>query len=231
MKTRVSALVPFVVFAVLGPTLGTSEADDHGFPDKAVVLYELNEQAQITATKHRIASSGLEGKARRGTPLCSEKLMAYAETFYLVNFGITVKDASRCSVVAFGQSDLDLGALPFEGTIGGTFYVVVNSDLTNLTDAPELFVMAGIFEGTIQVSDPDRVIIDIRRGSTFTPMEVLPGFPSGVPPPATFTGKFRLPFKLHHIAVYKKDNGRPVAVRPDERALGDPTVRVEVNFD
>src|SRR6266850_840998 len=124
MKTRVSALVPFVVFAVLGPTLGTSEADDHGFP-----------------------------------------------------------------------------------------------------------VRAGIFEGTIQVSDPDRVIIDIRRGSTFTPTEVLPGFPDGVPPPATFTGKFRLPFKLHHIAVYKKDNGRPVAVRPDERALGDPTVRVEVNFD
>lgn len=43
--------------------------------------------------------------------------------------------------------------------------------------------------------------------------------------------RFRLPFKLHHIAVYMKDNGRPVPVRPDERALGDPTVRVEVNFD
>src|SRR5882724_10449498 len=206
MKTRVSALVPFVVFA----TLGTSEADDHGFPDKAVVLYELNEQAQITATKHRIASSGLEGKASRGTPLCSETLMAYAETFYLVHFRITVKDASRCSVVAFGQSDLDLSSFPFEGTIGGAFYVVVNSDLTNLTDAPELFVMAGTFEGNIQVSDPDRVIIDIRPTSTFTPKEILPGFPGGIPPPATFTGKFRLPFKLHHMAVYKSDNGRPV---------------------
>jgi hypothetical protein len=231
MKTRVGSFVLFLVFAVLGPTLGTSEADDHGFTGKAVVLYELNEQAQITELWHRIASSGLQGKAARGTPLCSETMMAYAETFYLVHFRITVKDASRCSVVAFGQSDLDLSSFPFEGTIGGAFYVVVNSDLTNLTDAPELFVMAGTFEGNIQVSDPDRVIIDIRRTSTFTPTDVLPGFPGGVPPAATFTGKFRLPFKLHHIAVYKSDSGRPVAVRPDERALGEPTVRVEVNFD
>jgi len=230
MNTRVGSFVLFLVFAVLG----TSEADDHGFTGKAVVLYELNEQAQITVLQdriHRIASSGLQGRAARGTPLCSETLMAYAETFYLVHFRITVKDASRCSVVAFGQSDLDLSSFPFEGTIGGAFYVVVNSDLTNLTDAPELFVMAGTFEGNIQVSDPDRVIIDIRPTSTFTPKEILPGFPGGMPPPATFTGKFRLPFKLHHIAVYKSDNGRPVAVRPDERALGDPTVRVEVNFD
>jgi hypothetical protein len=220
MKMRVSSLVLWVVFAALG----TSEADDHGSPGKAVVLYELSEQAQITPEKHRIASSGLEGKARRGTPLCPEGLMAYAETFFAL-FGITVKDASRCSVVAFGQSDLNLQTLG--GTIGGAFYVVVNSDLTNLTDAPELVVMAGTFEGAIQVFDPDLVIIDILPGST----AILLDFPGGVPSPATFTGKFRLPFKLRHIAVYKKDNGRPVPVRPDERALGDPTVRVEVNFD
>jgi hypothetical protein len=224
MKMRVSSLVLLVVFAALG----TSEADDHGSPGKAVVLYELNEQAQITPEKHRIASSGLEGKARRGTPLCPEGLMAYAEIFFAL-FGITVKDASRCSVVAFGQSDLNLQTL--RGTIGGAFYVVVNSDLTNLTDAPELVVMAGTFEGTIQVFDPDLVIIDILPSSTFRPTAILHDFPGGVPSPATFTGKFRLPFKLHHIAVYKKDNGRPVPVSPDERALGDPTVRVEVNFD
>ena len=55
MNTRVGSFVLFLVFAVLG----TSEADDHGFTAKAVVLYELNEQAQITVLQdriHRIAS-------------------------------------------------------------------------------------------------------------------------------------------------------------------------------
>src|SRR4029079_1966615 len=69
----------------------------------------------------------------------------------------------------------------------------------------------------------------ILPGSTFTPTSGLPGFP--LPPTATFSGKFRLPFTLHRIAVYENDRGRPVPVLPGERALGDPTVRVEVGFD
>ena len=39
MNTRVGSFVLFLVFAVLG----TSEADDHGFTAKAVVLYELKQ--------------------------------------------------------------------------------------------------------------------------------------------------------------------------------------------
>jgi hypothetical protein len=31
--------------------------------------------------------------------------------------------------------------------------------------------------------------------------------------------------------VYLSDRGRLVPVLPDERALGDPTVRLEVDFD
>lgn len=225
MKTtwNVTAWVsmPLMLAAVMGPAPASATGND-------AVLYELNEQAQFTENNHRVATSGLEGKARRGTPLCPEGLMAYAEVLFAV-LGITVKDASRCTVVAFGQSDLDLAT--FGGTIGGEFYVVVNSDATNLADAPELVIMAGAFAGTIQVFDPDGVIIDILPGSTFSPTAILPGFPGGLPSPATFTGKFRLPFKVHHIAVYKKDSGRPVPVRADERALGDATVRVEIDFD
>lgn len=195
---------------------------------KGAVLYELNEEAEFTPSNHRVAKSGLEGKAKRGTPICPEGLMAYAEAFFAF-FGITVKDASRCTVVAFGASDIDLAT--FGGTIDGDFYVVVNSDKTNNTDAPELVVMAGTFEGDIQVSDPDGVIIDVLPGATLTPTFVLPGFPDGLPAPATFTGKFRLPFKFDQKAVYKKDNGHVVPVQPDERALGDPTVRLELTFD
>jgi hypothetical protein len=84
-------------------------------------------------------------------------------------------------------------------------------------------------QGRVQVTDPDGVIITVLPGASFTANSVLPGFP--LPQPATFTGKFRLPLKAHHIAIHKRDHGQPVPVRPDERALGDPTVRVEISLD
>src|SRR5438445_237532 len=96
MKTRVGLIVLLVVFSVLGPTLETSEGGGLGARGKDVVLYELNEQAQFTAANHRMATSGLEGKARRGTPLCTERLMAHAEVV-LAQLHIIVHDASRCS--------------------------------------------------------------------------------------------------------------------------------------
>jgi hypothetical protein len=191
------------------------------------VLYELNEQAQFTPTNHRVATSGLEGTADRGTPLCPEGLMAYAETFFAL-FGITVQDAPRCAVVAFGHSDLNLATLG--GTIDGDFYVVVNSDKTNLLDPPELVMMVGQFQANIQVSDRDGLIIDVLPGATMTPTSVLPGFPGGLPPAAPFTGKFRLPFKLDGTAVYKTDSGESARVRQNERALGRPLVRLDISF-
>jgi hypothetical protein len=234
MKMRMGWIVLLAAVSVLGPMLRSSHAGGRGPLFRDVVLYELNEQAQIVVDPqkpdepHRVATSGLEGKARRGTPLCSEQLMAYAEAFYKEVFGIAVQDASRCRVVAFGRSDLNLAT--FRGTIGGDFYVVVNSDKTNLVDAPELFVMSGTFTGVIHVADEAGVLIDISSGS-FEPKRVLPGFPGELPESEPFRGKFRLPFKVHRIAVYKTDRGGVVPVRLDERALGDPTVRVEITFD
>jgi hypothetical protein len=234
MKTRMGWMVLLAAASVLGPTLPSSEAGGRAPLFRDVVLYELNEQVQIVVDPQkpnkppqRIASSGLEGKARRGTPLCSHQLIAYAEDFY-ASLGIAVHDTRRCRIVAFGLSKLNL--VTFRGTIRGTFSVVVNSDKTNPVDAPELFVMSGTFAGDIQVADEDGVIIDISSGS-FTPEKVLQGFPGGPPPPESFTGKFRLPFKVHDIVVYKTDRGGVVPVGPDERALGDPTVRVEITFD
>ena len=226
MKTRVSSVALLVVFSVLGLTLRTGEAGDHASPGKDVVLYELNEQARFTVDPeghwHRVAASGLEGKARRGTPLCTEGLMNHAEQHFKT-LKKTVKDASQCTVVAFGNSDLDLGT--FRGTIHGQLYVVINTDRTNLTDAAELVVMSGRFRGTIEVTD--LVIITITNGTFIgiDPPTLCPG-PGG----CTFTGKFRQPFEVHHLAVYKEDSGDLVRVRADERALGDPTVRLEITF-
>jgi hypothetical protein len=230
MKTRVGSMLLLAAALVLGPALSSSEATGRRPAPRDVVLYELNEQARFTATNHREADSGLQGKAKRGTPLCPESLMQYAEDVF-ARFGITVKDASRCTVVAFGHSDLDLDTL--RGRIWGHLSVVVNSAETNLIDAAELVVLTGKFRGEISVTD--RVIIKITDGA-FEPTAVIgaddpqtwcPGL--GICP-AAFTGTFRLPFKVHHIAVYKKDSGQLVPVLQDERALGDPTVRLEIAF-
>lgn len=226
MNTRIVWMVLVAAASVLGPMLRSSEAGGRGPLFRDVVLYELNEQAQFVPDdnpRHRVATSGLEGKARVGTPLCTTELMDHAYNVFRARNRI-VKDASQCSVVAFGNSDLDLGSL--QGTIDGKVYVVINSEATNLTDAPELVVMEGSFVGTIAVTDLN--IVTITTGTLFgdPPMTWCPR-PRG----CSFTGKFRQPFTVHSIAVYKKDNGQFVPVRPDERALGDPTVRLEITFD
>ena len=236
MKTHVRSLVLFVVCTVFGPTLGTSEATEpKGAPKPDAVLYELMEEAAFTEAGFRQATSALQGQARPGSPLCPEGLQAYAKWFFsnAPTVPINVKLAPRCTVVAIGESKLDLANFPFRGRIRGHFWVVVNSDATNLTDAQELVVMNGIFRGEIEVTDSDRVIIEILPGSKLEQTSALPGFPLPLPPSNEFpfTGKFRLPFTVHHTAVYKSDRGKLVPVRPDERALGDPTVRLEIDFD
>ena len=225
MWTRVCSTVLMAAAVLGGPALGTSEANhgNGGGPD--AVLYELTEHVVLTDTL-RLATSSLEGAARRGSALCPEGLQAYAKAVFAM-VGVHVRIDPRCAIVALGDSQISLAS--FGGQITGNFWVVVNSDATNLTDAQELVIMNGTFAGKVQVADADGHVIDILPGSTFTPTSVLPGFP--LPPAATFSGKFRLPFTLHRIAVYENDRGRPVPVLPGEQALGDPTVRVEVDFD
>src|SRR5207249_12283049 len=64
----------------------------------------------------------------------------------------------------FRSIDMKFGS----GEISGTFWVVVNSVATNLTDAAELVVMTGSFTGHVQVRDlPTGRIIEILPGSVF----------------------------------------------------------------
>ena len=227
MKTRTRAVALLVVASMFGPALASSEAGGFRSSGRDVVLYELNEEARFTVDKkgreHREASSGLEGKAKVGTPLCPAALMQHAEQVFSAGER-RVKDASRCAIVAFGKSNLDVTDRAqgiVQGTIKGQIFVVVNSELTNLTDAPELVVMSGKFRGAVVVTDV--AIITITEA-----MVTGDGFCTDG---CSFTGKFRQPFTVNGIAVYKKDAGDLVPVLPDERALGDLTVRLEITFD
>ena len=224
------AVVLMTGATLLGPALRTSEATHRGDDSRPdAVFYELTEETALRADGFREATSSLEGKARHGSALCPDGLQMHARRFFPV--AVAVKTTPRCRVVATGHSVIDLNpGLGFgSGEINGAFAVVVNSVATNLTDAAELVVMTGTFKGEVQVTDMAGRIIEILRGAMLKPEMVLPGFPK--PPDASFTGTFRLPFTVHHIAVYLSDRGALVPVLPDERALGDPTVRLEINFD
>jgi len=227
MTRRAGSLL--VLFAIFIATIGTSEAGHPGgAAHKDAVLYELTEHASITIidkVPFRIAESALEGKVELGTPLCQAHLLAYAKVA-LEPLGIRL--ARRCTVVAIGRSQIDLRYLT--GSISGEFWVVVNTEATNLADAAEFVIMYGTFAGDIEGADLEGLIIDILPGAAFTPVAALPGFPLDRTP-ASFTGKFRRPFTFNHIAAYKSDRGTPIPVRSDERALGDATVRVEISFD
>jgi hypothetical protein len=245
MTTRVRALVLVVLFAMLALTIGTSEATDQGRsirPSRDVVLYELTERARFAdfvpgpdgaVPTTRRATSALQGKAKAGTPLCPELLLDVV----LPGLPFDVKATKRCLITATGHSTLSLIPSPrgtLRGTITGDLAVVINTAETNATDAAELIVLTGTFNGAIEVTDP--VIITVTAG-VFQPTALIGGVVQPVLCtnlgicPATFTGKFRLPFKIHRQAVYKKDSGHVVRVLDDERALGDPTVRLEVTFD
>jgi hypothetical protein len=226
MNSRVrSLLVLFVLTALLGPTVETSEATRRGGePRPDAVLYEVTEHAEL-GRGFRVATSALEGWARPGSPRCPTGLQEYAKDV-LAMADVRVKVTPRCRVVATGKSTIDLSN--GRGRIHGKFWVVVNSDATNLTDAQELVVMTGDFAAHVQAA-PDLKTIDIVRPSSFKPTEAILEFP--VPDVASFTGTFRLPFTVHHTAVYQSERGTPAPVLPNERALGDPTVRVEVHFD
>jgi len=113
MWTRVRSVVLATAMTLLGPALGTSGAthrsgDDSG-PD--AVLYELTEHAVITDAGLRIATSSLEGSARRGSALCPQGLQAYAKAVYKAA-GVHVRIDPRCAAVAIGQSQIDLTTVP-----------------------------------------------------------------------------------------------------------------------
>jgi hypothetical protein len=237
--------------------VGLPAASAHDSKNKKVdaTLYEVTENMSLdnlSMPTLRTATAALQGTAKLGSPLCPVDLI-----HFLAGLGLLTRTDKPCTVTAVGSSDIDTttgsGAVKGIPPAGG-FAVVINLD--NTTDSPEFVVMTGQFQGSMQVVVDTTVnppkplpLINLSNG-TFTPTEVL-GFPIdslgmiGLDPekfgPAPFTGVFRLPFTVdkrgwrhrafsHREAFYLGDHGQLIKVRPDERSLGFPTVRLEIDF-
>ena len=195
------------------------------------ILYEVTEDmylmdgagnpvSSVAPGGRRSAVAQLSGWAKVGTPLCPWFVLS-----------INPK-AKKCVVNATGADNLSLDT--GKGTLSGKYAVVVQGD--NKTDAPEFVIMTGTFAGNADLSQslsgqaPLGFITDgiaTIDGSTTT---------------FKFTGTFRLPFALDVTgrpswvrrvwddAYYLSDNGHPVRVKDNERSLGYPTVRLEIEF-
>ena len=215
---RLMALLGLAVLGVAGPTIATAKQPD-------ATLFELTEDMTFDpATGIRAATSAIQGTAKAGTPWCPDALLEQ-----LVALGVIPKKPQECTVNALASNRIETTIVPPAGPFEGKTNTTVQGD--NPVDSPELVVMEGAIEGFMSVADPEGRLI--RMTGTLT----VPNFPQ-----AKFTGVFRLPFVTDEVgksrkpqrfepAVYLLDNGRVKLVQPDERALGWPTVRVEVTFE
>ena len=223
-----------VVALACGTLLGTSPAAAEprrnlnrgvviDIPGADAVLYEVTEKMYLLDADGNVvppdlavvrkADASLFGWSRVGNPLCPSSQL------------ITNLALQACSVTADGIDNISLWT--GKGNVDGTFAVVVQDD--NVVDAPEYVVMNGSFAGQMDLS--------IR------PLGKITGtFTSAGSSPVPFCGTFRLPFQVAadgkrqnplrgQVAYYLHDDGVTlIPVQAAEKAIGMPTVRLELRF-
>jgi hypothetical protein len=197
-----------LVMAVLGK-IGPAEAVDG-------VLYEVTEAVKVTGKGSAFKSSTatLTGDIAAGTPLCPAWV---AERLGMAACMIVVR--------AIGKADDATGIGPAKGE----FDIVVQD--WNSVDAPEIVVMKGVLSGTIDLSRAFAKQQPLGSiAGKFNATGLSNSVMAGVKAEGTFTGTFRLPFREHGKPSYLLDDGSIVQAQPQEMALGQALVRLEVTF-
>jgi hypothetical protein len=248
-------ILPFLLLAIWPGTAAAKDKDDAKDMNERdplpctrlaagqACLYEVAEQVvffqadgttpatDLSNAAFRYATSSLMGTTGPGGTLCPMFV--------------------PCSIVAQGSSLVDLSS--GEGTFEGQFAVVVNEPGT--IEAPKVVICVGAFSGAIDLSPT--LLSRLTNGAAGAPLGFLgrptPGkWSLGVgwtPGSGSLTGTFRLPFTSEGVvlkdleedkfspsrggvdpAFYLLDDGRSVRIRPVERSLGNPTVRLEATF-
>ena len=202
------ALLAFVAAPLFGATALAADA----------TLYELTENMKLVGkdSPRRRATSELMGTAKVGNPLCPAELVA------MVSPG-----ATTCTINATGSDNISL--VTGLGKFGGTFTVVVQDN--NTVDSPEFVIAKGKFTGKMDFSPA--VLGGIPYGSVVGTLDPNGG---GHRDQVRFTGTFFLPFEFPgdpSATAYYLDFTNPYGVVPvadNQRALGYPTVKFEINF-
>ncbi len=240
-KRRWTGAALAVSLLVLPPA---SYADDpaDSLGGTGVTLYEISERVTFDPDPdpsspgviRRNATSPLQGFAELGTPLCPSALL------------ISVPRIKSCTVIATGTDSVS--TVIGTGPVSGNFDVVINAPGNSSVHVPDLPVISGTFSGDVDLSPAVLYRVPLGKiwGSfTITHMADLSSgrlvaLPSAVVLP--FKGMFRMPFATDahgrparsnrkSAAFYLADDLRTlILVRPIERSIGFPTVRLEVTF-
>jgi hypothetical protein len=220
----------FLLFVLMwGPAPALAKSD--------AVLYEVTEDMYLlvrdtngkvtgyvsdpSQATDRQAVAQLSGHAQFGTPLCPHWVKQVAPK------------AKSCTVNARGSDDLSLTT--GKGTLSGTYSVVVQDN--NVVDAPEFVIMTGTFTGDADLSWA--MSGQAPLGFITNGVGTIDGYDGAT---FKFNGTFRLPFSLDESgrrgrpwrdaeAYYLNGNFESFPVRNNERSLGMPTVRLEIDFD
>jgi len=213
-----------------------------------LTLYEINERVTFSPGSldgsvviFRNATSPLLGFADPGTPFCPSALL------------ITAPRTKRCTVIARGWSELS--TVNGIGPVQGEFDVVIAAPGNSSAHVPNLPVITGTFDGTIDLSLA--VLSQVPLGSITGNFQITQmADASGTLIPVTpvilpFTGTFRLPFRIDQEGIDQEGMERSddedededetfyladdrmtlIEVRDRERSVGFPTVRLEVRFE
>jgi len=222
----------FLLFALV---MGPAPALAGGTVEPGAVLYEVTEDmylltangvptGDVSQAVRRTAVAQLSGSAKIGTPICPLAVL------YLN------PKAKSCTLNASGADDLSLAT--GQGTLGGTFSVVVQGD--NAVDGAEFVIMTGTFKGNADLSLA--MAGQAPLGFISNGVGTIDANGDGAQETTfKFSGTFRLPFSLNTKgkhdkprrnvwAYYLDDAGRPDRVKANELSLGFPTVRLEINF-
>jgi len=226
-------------------------------PAADATLYELTENMKLDNLANpteRKAMAALQGTAQIGTSLCPAELIGLLQYFGLVT------TPQPCAVTAVGRDVVDLatgsGALEgefavvvnadnavdgpelvvMEGTFRGNMQLQMDMSTTPPTPLPLITIPCTTTEpSTCGTLTPTTVF-----GVPIAALGDYFGLDPAAFAAAPFGGVFRLPFiivdgkrdkpKKAAPALYMDDSGGTFPVADDERSLGMPTVRVEINF-
>ncbi len=204
-------VLPFLLVAVW-PSIAA--ADPVVPPGSNAVLYEVTETLKVKGLRSG-STAALMGTVDVGTAICP--------------FSV----GSPCTITAIASRRINLATAT--GPVTGTFSVVVEAPggASNPADAPELEILRGNLHGTIDLSLALLGGVPLGTISGRWSAKGVKGGPfAEVQAHGTFAGTFRLPFDLGGGPLYATPGFGPGAVPVDglEHSLGEPTVRLEIEF-
>jgi hypothetical protein len=206
----------------------------------------------------RSATAALQGMAKPGSPLCPADLIHLLAGLDLLSRGdkpCTVTavghdvvdtttgsgklDGTFAVVVNLDNTTDAAEFVVMTGTFNGSMQVLADTSVT----PPRQLPLINLNDGTFTPTDVLGVPIAAVGMICLEPTKKAKKFcldPKDFAP-ASFTGVFRLPFMVDRFgwrqraqsnseAFYLGDDGQLIRVKADERSLGFPTVRVEIDF-